>query len=293
MVLVNNVSFPTEPTLVAASSTLPLGRRLLQLPAATGPVSRITVERPPVSVAIPGDTALPIEVVDTDGLSIPRADPTKTGLIHTESLPISQIPRPPPEGLLNVTAVRALLESCDFHGISAYASLTADFKVQELQNSAFTFAADFLSSTSIDIAAIMKERNIPLHYSEFGMGGGVSGDGTKPADSATQAALHPFFGTYPAVYKAALDPWLNPPVRQFMIQFWAKAILWLSKGGGPTYHVSHCFIWTLGSYDILAIYPESTNLATNGSYFQPQVSEAIKAYNNFTATVNREAMLAG
>ena len=56
-------------------------------------------------------------------------------------------------------------------------------------------------------------------------------------------------------------------------------------------------MWTLGSYDLLAIYPESTAPATGvsegGSYFAPELSTAIKAHNVAVAAANKAAMLGG
>lgn len=37
-------------------------------------------------------------------------------------------------------------------------------------------------------------------------------DGQTPALTAEQAALRPFYGTYPAVYEPAKDPWRQPEV---------------------------------------------------------------------------------
>jgi len=54
--------------------------------------------------------------------------------------------------------------------------------------------------------------NIPLHYSEYGLGGGMSMDGSTPALTASQAALKPFFGMYPSVYVPEKDPWRQSQV---------------------------------------------------------------------------------
>lgn len=63
------------------------------------------------------------------------------------------------------------------------------------------------------------------------------------------------------------------------------------QGGGPTYPIEACFMWTMGSYDILAIYPESTG--PEGSYLQQAVSGRILQHNRVTSAANRQAMLAG
>jgi hypothetical protein len=168
----------------------------------------------------------------------------------------------------------------------------------------------------------LQELAIPLHYSEFGLGGGLTAEGTTPATTAMEAARKPFFGVYPKQYTETLDPWRTPEVssfpwpqvtscvllwlthqaydavpacvqvRQFMISFWQKAISWLAQGGGPTYHITKCFQWTLGSYDVLAIYPESTNiLDPTRTYYVAEVSQAMLAHNTVTAAFNQAAAL--
>lgn len=49
------------------------------------------------------------------------------------------------------------------------------------------------------------------------------------------------------------------------------------------YKVDGCFLWSTGSWDILAVYPESTT--TEGSYFDPVVAQIIDGHNS----VAREA----
>lgn len=60
---------------------------------------------------------------------------------------------------------------------------------------------------------IFQAYEIPLHYSEYGLGGGMSMDGSLAAKTANQAASKPFFGMYPAEYTPSKDPWSVPEVR--------------------------------------------------------------------------------
>eukprot|EP00967_Tisochrysis_lutea_P062447 scaffold80160_cov19-Tisochrysis_lutea.AAC.1 len=63
------------------------------------------------------------------------------------------------------------------------------------------------------LAAGMPVYKIPLHYSEYGLGGGMSMDGSTPAVTAAQAASKPFFGMYPQIYEPGKDPWRQPQVK--------------------------------------------------------------------------------
>lgn len=69
-------------------------------------------------------------------------------------------------------AVRRLFNAVDFIGISAYASITPDFALSELQNSAYEFA-DGMSIFGMDVLELITEGGKELHYSEYGMGGGT------------------------------------------------------------------------------------------------------------------------
>lgn len=43
------------------------------------------------------------------------------------------------------------------------------------------------------------------------------------------------------------------------------------------YRVDGCYLWSTGSWDVLAVYPESTS--TEGSYFDPVVADIIAKHN--------------
>ena len=43
------------------------------------------------------------------------------------------------------------------------------------------------------------------------------------------------------------------------------------------YRVDGCFLWSTGSWDVLAVYPESTS--SEGSYFDPVVADIIARHN--------------
>lgn len=98
-------------------------------------------------------------------LAAPQADRRHT-LLQSQSL---APPAPTPDA--SQQQLLALLQAVDFIGISAYAAINADdstpspqqaggaggapplsYAVTQLQNSAFTFAAEFLNKTGVDVA---------------------------------------------------------------------------------------------------------------------------------------------
>ncbi|KAG2424504.1 hypothetical protein HYH02_015174 [Chlamydomonas schloesseri] len=179
---------------------------------------------------------------------------------------------------IDILALGALFEAIDFLGISAYAALDdPDFPVTALQNAAFTYFGEMRDQVGLDVAAILRRRNLDLHYSEFGMGGGSSPLGTTPARTPQAAARMPFYGVWGAYEGPGSDPWAPSQMRSFLHSFFAKTLSWLSVGGGPTYKISHCFLWGMGSWDVLGIYPESTT--PTGSYRDPALVKAVNAHN--------------
>ncbi|EFJ48011.1 hypothetical protein VOLCADRAFT_91598 [Volvox carteri f. nagariensis] len=176
----------------------------------------------------------------------------------------------------DLRALQDLFEKIDFLGISAYAALDdPNFPMTALQNAAFTFFGEMRNDVGLDAAAILRRRRIDLHYSEFGMGGGASPLGTVPARSPEQAARMPFYG----IIKTHMQTCRRFPrqMKSFLHSFFRKTMDWLAQGGGPTYFVSHCFLWGMGSWDVLGIYPESTT--PQGSYRDATVVQAVQTHN--------------
>ncbi|KAG2493204.1 hypothetical protein HYH03_008624 [Edaphochlamys debaryana] len=200
----------------------------------------------------------------------PELDPALAG-------PARSLLASPDAAALDLGALRSLFEEIDFLGISAYAALDdPDFPMTALQNAAFTFFGEMRDLVGLDVAPIIRRRGIDLHYSEFGLGGGSSPLGTAAAATPAAAARTPFYGVWGA-YVPANDPWAPPAMRAFLHSFFSKTLGWLVQGGGPTYTVSHCFLWGMGSWDVLGIYPEST--MPEGTYKDPQVVDSVRRHN--------------
>jgi hypothetical protein len=178
---------------------------------------------------------------------------------------------------IDTSALQALFASqLDFVGISAYAPVSGPgLRLQEFENSAFEFGDD-MRSYGVDIAGLVNSGQLELQYSEFGIGGGNSYSGLTMARSPSEVALRPFFGVY-GVYKSAEDPWKIPANKAFLREYYTKALQWLADPGNKTYKVSAAFIWSMNSWDVLGIYPESTS--AQGTYEDPAIVDMVTQHN--------------
>ncbi|GAX73151.1 hypothetical protein CEUSTIGMA_g604.t1 [Chlamydomonas eustigma] len=180
-------------------------------------------------------------------------------------------------------AVQNFFSSLDFIGVSAYSPLPVDFSNNDLQDSAFSFLKEAKVAVGTDVAALMEQNGIELQYVEYGLGGGVVDTGDQPATSPIQIASRPYWGVF-GPYEKSKDPWQQSDLRSYMESFWRKSLAWLSQGGGQTYHISACYMWNLASWDVLAIYPESTS--KEGSYLDNNVAAAVIQHNNMANIQN-------
>jgi hypothetical protein len=151
-----------------------------------------------------------------------------------------------------------LMEKLDFLGISAYSSLSgADFGVNEFQNAATSVTQALASITGVGIGSLVKSGKLELVYSQFGIGGGQNWM-AKMAEAAEACAKQPWAGVSGA-YSALLDPWKNVYLGAFRESFFAKALTWLMAPTDGTVVVSDVFVWSISSWDIFGIYPDSTS----------------------------------
>eukprot|EP00775_Hariotina_reticulata_P013864 gene13864-13986_t len=190
---------------------------------------------------------------------------------------------------VDVAGLKQLLrQQLDFVGISAYAPYTGPgMALKEFENAAFMFADEMRGTYGIDILQLIKSGKLELQYSEFGLGAGGSYGGNQMASNPDQVAVRPFFGVY-GPYSEARDPWSNVNNRAFLREFYSKALQWLADPSQTTFEISSVFIWSMASWDVLGIYPEST-IPNQGSYRDPQIAEAIAAYNKAVLMAQEQA----
>lgn len=175
--------------------------------------------------------------------------------------------------------VNNLLSSqLDFLGISAYSPYSgANFGTSEFQNAAFN-VGDALASLAngLNLPSLARSGKLELHYSEFGIGGGVDGK-TQFAASADACAKQPWAGVSGS-YSTNMDPWRQGYLSAFRSTFYSKAMDWLGNPGSGTYDVKEVFVWCMASWDLFGIYPDS-NGADGGSFRDLTVVRKIAAYN--------------
>jgi hypothetical protein len=171
---------------------------------------------------------------------------------------------------VDVPAVRALFAAVDWIGVSAYAGLPRYPSVADLETSLKLVDAE-MKMFGMDLKGSGKE----IIYSEYGLGGGQTGDYKTPAASAFNVASSPYWGVE-GLYEPKLDPWRLADNRQFMQNYYQLTTEY-AKRGGLEYPVSAIYMWNIISYDVLGIhYMSSSN---QGSYRDNQVAGMIAGHN--------------
>jgi hypothetical protein len=155
--------------------------------------------------------------------------------------------------------VRDLLSAkLDFLGISAYFPYSsANLDLSEFEASAGQVAKDLSTlAGGMNLATLATTGKLELHYSEFGIGCGVDGK-NELSPTADLCANKPWAGII-GMYSAGNDPWKRTDLASFRTNFHHKAVDWLSRAGSPTtYKISEVFIWSMSSWDVLGLYPDS------------------------------------
>lgn len=165
----------------------------------------------------------------------------------------------------------------DFVGVSAYSPYSgAGFSLNEFQNAAFN-VGDALASLAngVSLVSLVQSGKLELHYSEFGIGGGVNGN-PQISPNADMCAKQPWAGIAGS-YSTSMDPWQQGYLATFRDSFYSKAMDWLSSPGSGTYEVKEVFVWCMASWDVFGIYPDSSS--GSGSYRDLNIVKKIAAYN--------------
>lgn len=175
---------------------------------------------------------------------------------RTPSTPAVRYPSSVPA--INPASVKDLLANkADFLGISAYYPYSGtDFATAEFVASAQQVATDLATlAGGLNLAALAGSGKLELHYSEFGIGCGVN-DKNEVAPSATACAQAPWAGIC-GVFSSTLNPWQRSDLAAFRRSFYSKAVDWLSNPGSGTLPISEVFGWSMSSWDVLGLYPDS------------------------------------
>jgi hypothetical protein len=160
----------------------------------------------------------------------------------------------------------------DFLGISAYSPYTsASFALSEFNDAALDVAGHLSNLAGLNLQSLATSGKLELHYGEFGLGGGYN-NLKQVSASADACAQQPWAGIS-APYTAAMDPWQRSYLADFRRSFYTKAMQWLSTPSMDTFKVHEVFVWSMSSWDLFGIYPES------GSYRDVAMVRKIAAYN--------------
>jgi hypothetical protein len=175
-------------------------------------------------------------------------------------------------------SIQKLFTSIDFLGMSSYPSMSNTNELKNLNsfaNGLRTLAGEF-KVFNIDLTTF-KQRNIALHFSEFGIGGSSCTGNGFPARDGNQALPCPWFGIF-GVYNPQTNPWETNEMKTFQDYYYQQLIRWISNGSDPILPIEAVYVWNVASWDVAGIYKDSTTI--NGTYQNPAVIKKIKAYND-------------
>ena len=187
----------------------------------------------------------------------------------------------------DLQAIAELFDAVDYVGMSSYPSLYPNFPTSEIENAISQFDFEF-QYFGLSVNGLIKKGK-KIHFSEYGIGGGIDQQGGTVAFDDKGAAMFPFFGIFGG-YKRATDPWklydlAHPnPVRDYLRYFYGKTLEYLRHEKQYKYRVDAVFLWNQGSWDIQAIYPESSS--NEGSYLDPVLSKTIEEHNAVAMTAS-------
>lgn len=204
----------------------------------------------------------------------------------------------PLKSQFDLSAVQELFSSVDFIGISSYASNTPGFTIEKLESATYQFSEE-VKSFGVDIPDLIFNQGKQLFWMEYGVGGGVAQDGQTKATTAEETASTPFFGVF-GQYSRDNDPWalynqneVNGP-RSYLHYFYNSTIDYLNSGGKGSSSCPNCqfradgvFLWNDATWDIQAIYPESTS--SEGSYRDNFLVDLINSHNRAVAGSQSES----
>ena len=159
------------------------------------------------------------------------------------------------------TEVQQLVEGCDFIGMSNYRWFDVPIEPSDFAGA----VQAFLTEMSESGATIPPE--MPLHFSEVGIGGGRE---KGLAKTPLEASKTPWNGSD----QPRRNPWQSAEMQQFRRKFHA-ALLEFLVNPTPTNPVTEAFLWSEGSWDPMDI--------INEGFADPEIIEMIQNHNRTVA----------
>jgi hypothetical protein len=176
------------------------------------------------------------------------------------------------QSAVNIGEVQKLFRAVNFIGVSAYAGLPRYPNINDLETSLKKVDQE-LALFGMSLKGLGKE----IIYSEYGLGGGQTGDYKTPAASSWVVAASPYWGV-DGMYSSSMDPWRNDDNRQFMRQYYQLTTEY-AKRGGVQYPINAIFLWNIISYDVQGIH--YTSSSNEGSYRDNTVTAMITSHNQW------------
>lgn len=127
-----------------------------------------------------------------------------------------------------------LIQRCDFVGLSQYRGFELPAVANDFQLAKQAFLEE-MKQAGVEIPTEM-----PLHFSEVGIGGTSKGRDSKPQETAHE----PWTGTD----DPEKNPWESPEMRRLRIEYHLALLEFLSKPSRQN-PVTEAFLWSEGSWD--------------------------------------------
>jgi hypothetical protein len=156
------------------------------------------------------------------------------------------------------TQMQALIDECDFVGMSFYRPLSNPPCVADFVRGIDSFMDEFRSH------GLVVPFTKPLHFSEVGIGGGHEDD--DAASDPSQAVKSPWAGSG----NPRVNPWRDPDMQTLRRQYHRTLLEFLEQQPGR-WRVSAAFFWSTGSWD-----PQGTG---HPLFADPEISQEIQAHN--------------
>jgi hypothetical protein len=173
----------------------------------------------------------------------------------------------PQKNLENIK--KLFLETIDFFGISAYASVNVQFEPNELEYAADIFNGEFQKYYELSIEQVTGAGKRFI-FAECGLGGGYDLGGVQPAPNAQWAASSPYFSV--KIVNSQNNPWANSEVKEFRDYYTKQLLKYLAKEDSKSkYDTRGAYWWNLGSYDFQGI--------TNDAVYDEALTTFVRNYN--------------
>jgi hypothetical protein len=136
--------------------------------------------------------------------------------------------------------MQALIEDCDFVGMSFYAPVTVSPTPDDFVRGIDRFMGEFKQ------LGLSVPTTKPMQFSEVGIGGRRSPPGTDPKPA--EAVATPWEGT--AIPQD--NPWQHASMRELRRQYHSALLRFLADQPAP-WQVDAVFVWSMGSWDPIGL----------------------------------------